>query len=193
MASLSRQCWLFVAGSSLFALATLPGFPAWAGAGPANGACFVGSWFFTAAASMQLAASDRTDRLGWFSAATQFVGTLLFNVSTGAAVWAHVVAEERRYVWTPDATGSLAFLVSGGLAMAAAIAFAGPIAVRSRAWIAAVLNLIGCLAFGVSAAGAFVRETGVTEDERLANVGTFVGALCFLFAALVTLPRTARR
>ena len=45
------------------------------------------------------------------------------------------------------------------------------------------------LAFGVSALGAFVTESGVTEDALLANVGTFVGALCFLVAALMVLPR----
>ncbi len=45
------------------------------------------------------------------------------------------------------------------------------------------------LAFGVSALGAFVTESGVTEDALLAIVGTFVGALCFLVAALMVLPR----
>ena len=52
--------------------------------------------------------------------------------------------------------------------------------------------MIGCVAFGVSALGAFVSEAGVTEDALLANVGTFVGALCFLVAALRVLPREAR-
>lgn len=93
----------------------------------------------------------------------------------------------------PDATGSLAFLISGVLAMAAVIATSGLVAVRSRAWLAAALNLMGCLAFGVSATGAFIRESGVTADERLANLGTFVGALCFLAAALTSLPRSSRR
>lgn len=59
------------------------------------------------------------------SAAVQFVGTLLFNLSTGAAVWAHAVTAERRYVWAPDATGSLAFLLSGVLAMIAVCATVG--------------------------------------------------------------------
>jgi hypothetical protein len=52
--------------------------------------------------------------------------------------------------------------------------------------------MIGCVAFGVSALGAFVTKSGVTEDALLANVGTFIGALCFLAAALVVLPRRAR-
>ena len=120
----------------------------------------------------------------------QFAGTVLFNVSTGAAVWAHAVTAERRYVWAPDATGSLAFLISGALGMVAVAATVGLIELRSRDWIAGAVNLIGCVAFGVSALAAFVRKTGVTADEWLANLGTFIGALCFLVAALVALPRS---
>src|SRR5690606_6877359 len=110
-ASLTRQCRLFAIGSSVFAVATALGFAAWAGAGTANLLCLVGSWFFTTAAWMQLTLSDRAARFEWSAAAVQFAGTVLFNLSTGAAVWAHAVAAERRYVWVPDATGSLFFLI----------------------------------------------------------------------------------
>lgn len=187
------QCWLFAVGSSLFALATAPGFPAWAGAGTANLLCFVGSWFFTAAAWTQLNLSERSALFDWCSAAVQLVGTVLFNVSTGAAVWAHAVTAEQRYVWVPDAAGSLLFLLSGALAMTAVAGVAGPPGPRSRERQAAAVNLLGCAAFGVSAAAAFVRPTGVTADELLANAGTFTGALCFLAAALIELPRRVTR
>ncbi|ORA47361.1 hypothetical protein BST22_20580 [Mycolicibacterium chubuense] len=189
-ATLTRQCWLFAIGSSFFALATVPGFPSWAGAGAADVLCFAGSWFFTTAAWMQLRLADPDARAEWSSAALQFVGTLLFNLSTGAAVWAHAVTAERRYVWVPDATGSTAFLLSGILGMIAVSA--GLIDLRSREWLAGAVNLLGCIAFAVSAVAAFVRKTGVTEDEWLANVGTFIGALCFLVAALALLPRAAQ-
>lgn len=53
--------------------------------------------------------------------------------------------------------------------------------------------MIGCVAFAVSALGAFVSESGVTADAWMANLGTFIGALCFLVAALVMLPRCAQR
>lgn len=155
----------------------------------ANVLCFVGSWFFTTAAWMQLVLADRSSRFDLSSAAVQFAGTLLFNISTGAAVWAHAVTAERRYVWAPDATGSIAFLLSGALAMVAVTATAGLIELRSRDWQAGFVNLIGCVAFGVSAVAAFVRGSGITADERLANLGTFIGALCFLLAALMELPR----
>lgn len=184
----ARQCWLFAIGSTLFALATVPGFAAVAGAGAANALCFAGSFFFTSAAWVQLVRSRAGSRLEWLSATTQFMGTLLFNVSTGAAVWAHAVTEQRRLVWAPDATGSVAFLVSGALGIAAVSVTAGYFAPRSRDWQVQWVNMIGCVAFGASALGAFVTPAGVTEDALLANLGTFIGALCFLAAALMALP-----
>lgn len=189
MATLRRQCWLFAIGSTLFAIATLPGMSATAGAGVSNLLCFVGSWFFTTAGWMQLALARPALGIGWLSAATQFVGTILFNISTGSALWAHAVKPERRLVWAPDMFGSIAFLVSGALGIAAVTAVVGFVELKSRDWQAEWINMIGCVAFGVSALGAFVTESGVTEDALLANAGTFVGALCFLVAALVVLPR----
>lgn len=189
VATLSRQCWLFAIGSSLFAIATAPGFSALGGAGAANALCFVGSWFFTSAALIQLLLSRPLMQTQWLSAATQFVGTLLFNISTGAALWAHAIPEKRHLVWTPDAGGSIGFLISGALGIVAVTIAVGFFARTSRDWQAEWINMIGSIAFGVSAIGAFVRRTGVTEDALLANVGTFVGALCFLVAALLVLPR----
>ncbi len=192
-----RQCWLFVIGSSLFALGTAPGFAAIAGATATNALCFVGSWFFTGAAAIQVFQSpppasrswaDPSARADFLSAAIQFVGTVLFNVSTAAALLAHRIPAQRRFVWAPDAEGSVAFLVSATLAIVAVTITIGVAELKSRDWQAAWVNMVGSLAFGTSAVGAFVRRTGVTEDALLANVGTFFGALCFLTAALLILP-----
>lgn len=100
-------------------------------------------------------------------------------------MWAHAVLAEGRYVWVPDVTGSLCFpdQRSAALAMAAVVAVVGAAGFGSRDWITSAVNLAGCVAFGVSAAAAFIREGGVTADEWLANFGTFLGALCFLAAA----------
>jgi len=183
LATLTRQCWLFAIGSTCFALATVPGFPSVAGAGATNLLCFIGSWFFTTAALMQYVLAP--PGIQWWSAAIQFMGTLLFNVSTGASVWAHAVLAERRYVWAPDAAGSLAFLLSGLLA----VMVVGLWSPKSLDWQATWINMMGCVAFEVSALAAFVRKTGVTVDEWLANFGTFVGALCFLMTALLVRPK----
>ncbi|OBK62713.1 hypothetical protein A5656_10215 [Mycobacterium gordonae] len=195
---LRTQCWLFAIGSSLFAIATAPGFALFGGAGATNLLCYVGSWFFTSAALLQLVLSrpsmDRSwatssIRAEWLSAATQFAGTLCFNVSTGAALWAHRLPSRRHFVWGPDAAGSVTFLVSGVLGIAAVSLAVGIFQLKSRDWLAAWINMIGSIAFGVSAAGAFITKKGITEDAWLANIGTFVGALCFLIAALLVLPK----
>jgi hypothetical protein len=191
VATLRRQCWLFAIGSMLFAIATVPGLPAVSGAGVANVLCLVGSWFFTTAGWMQLVLAGPAMRIGWVSAAAQFAGTILFNISTGAALWANAVKPERRLVWAPDATGSLAFLISGVLGVVAVTAAVGIVELKSRDWQGEWINMIGCVAFAVSALGAFVSASGVTEDALLANLGTFIGALCFLAAALVVLPRSS--
>jgi hypothetical protein len=191
--TLTHQCWLFAVGSAFFALATAPGFADAAGESTANVLCFAGSWFFTSAGWVQLVRSGPGGSLQWRSAATQFVGTVLFNVSTCASVWAHRVIAERGLVWAPDATGSVAFLVSGILGVAALSDGVGAWRPRSPDWQSTWINMVGCVAFGLSALGAFVRASGVTVDEALANAGTFVGALCFLAAALLPLGGRARR
>lgn len=193
MATLRRQCWLFAIGSTLFAIATLPGMSATAGAGLCNLLCFIGSWFFTTAGWMQLVLARPSLGVGWYSAAIQFAGTILFNISTGSALWAHAVKPERRLVWAPDMFGSIAFLISGVLGIVAVTAVVGVIELKARDWQAEWINMLGCVAFGVSALGAFVTESGVTADALLANAGTFVGALCFLVAALLVLPRRTGR
>jgi hypothetical protein len=195
--TLWRQCWLFIIGSSFFAVGTAPGFALIATPTTTDVLCLVGSWFFTSAAAIQLLASrtpasrswaDPSARADWLSAAIQFVGTLLFNLSTGAALLAHRVPAERRFVWAPNAEGSVAFLVSATLAVVAITITVGAVELKSRDWQAAWVNMVGSLAFGVSAGGAFVRRSGVTADALLANTGTFLGALCFLTAALLILP-----
>lgn len=195
---LRRQCWLFAIGASLFAIATAPRFAMIAGAGAANVLCFVGSWFFTSAALIQLLASRPSTSRSWkifsvraalFSAATQLAGTVRFNISTGAAVWAHRIPARRQFVWWPDFAGSVLFLISGVLGVVAITVTVGFFQPRSREWLAAWINMIGSIAFGASAVGAYVKRTGVTEDALLSNAGTFVGAVCFLTAALLVLPR----
>ena len=69
-------------------------------------------------------------------------------------------------------------------------AVVGLFELKSRDWQAEWINMIGCVAFGVSALGAFIGESGVTEDALLANVGTFIGTLCFLVAAVLVLAST---
>ena len=195
---LRGQCRLFVIGSSLFAIGTAPGLAMLCYPDATNLLCFMGSWFFTSAALIQLLLSRPSMSRTWnmpstraecLSSAIQLFGTLNFNLSTGAMLWAQRVTTRRHLVWWPDAAGSAAFLVSGALGVVAVILTVGLVRVKSRLWLAACTSMIGSIAFGASAIGAFITKTGSTEDAQLAQLGTFGGALCFLIAALLRLPK----
>ena len=141
------------------------------------------------------AESHRIERYDWWSALIQFVGTLLFNVSTFAAVLANLDAEQaNRWVWRPDIWGSLAFLISSGLAVVATTDTDRLWDPHARNWRTTWLNMLGSVAFGVSALAAWVDpSSGTVANARIANLGTFVGAICFLVAALLAKPPAPRR
>ena len=193
---LRRESWGFAVGSALFFIGVVPAYAAWAGPVGANVTFFAGSIFFTTAGLIQLLLSgrrtpdarmNRADRFDWWAAAIQFAGTLLFNVSTAAALIAAIADPD--YVgagWRPDAWGSAAFLVSSVLAVAAT-KDRGTLWDRdARTWHGTGLNLLGSIAFGVSAVAAFVvPSTGELLSPLWANLGTGVGALCFFAAALL--------
>ena len=199
--TLTKQCVGFMIGSAFCALATAPSLSDTLSAHAANLLCFVGAWFFTAAGLVQLFLSGpvsspvpyppgRAVRLEWLAASTQTFGTILFNVSTTAALQADTPAGEERFVWRPDAAGSVAFLVSGIVAVVACAHSAR--AVGARGWWAVVINLLGCIAFALSAVGAYILPGGEAVNYALAGGGTFVGALCFLLASLIALPQRSR-
>ncbi len=188
----------FMIGASLFAIGSAPGLSDALGSRVSNGCFFVGAWFFTTAAFVQLVRSgptrneDRALRATWLVASTQFLGTLLFNVSTGAALRANTVVAERELVWTPNAEGSAAFLISGAFALLVLVragALWGP---RDADWLGTWVNMVGCVAFGLSAVGAVLLPDGQVRDVVLANWGTFVGAICFFVASAVALPAANR-
>ena len=56
----------------------------------------------------------------------------------------------------------------------------------------ATINLAGCVAFGVSAAAAYVVPSTAEElDAALANTTTSLGALAFLVGALLLMRENA--
>ncbi|MFZ2512075.1 MAG: hypothetical protein WAW85_13430 [Gordonia sp. (in: high G+C Gram-positive bacteria)] len=198
--TLNKQCWSFIIGSALFAIGSAPGFASAAGALSANLCYFFGAWFFTAAALIQLVRSGSVTvpvdfapgkmfRAEWLAASVQFFGTLLFNVSTTAALAPNTIKGEQHLVWNPDAGGSVAFLLSGGFVLLAFVRsgndFFSP---RKVDFWAGQVNFLGCIAFGVAAVGGFINSSGSTVDAAMSNWGTFIGALCFLVASAIALP-----
>lgn len=181
-------------GSALFMVGSFGPVAEAIGAEMANVAFFAGSWGFTGAALVQLVLSGPVREMGgrvsaeWSAAATQFAGTLLFNLSTGMAIFAHTVAVERQLVWAPDARGSVLFLISGVLALVALARKGRLWRPWDREWFSNRINMAGCVAFGVSAVAAFVTATGGVENASLAAWATFVGAVCFFLASAAVLP-----
>lgn len=197
--TLAKQCWIFMIGSALFALGSAPGFSSWAGAAVPNLCYFIGALFFTTAGFIQLFLSGavsvpvdynpgRMVRAEWLAAATQTFGTLMFNISTTAALSAKSVKTQEHLVWNPDAGGSVAFLASGLLAFVAYSRIARHWDLGKRAWWAVAINFVGCVAFAYSAVGAYIMPDGSAANDNLANTGTFAGALCFFFASFLVLP-----
>lgn len=199
--TLTKQSWSFMMGSSLFAVGAAVAIWDLGSSNLTNMLCFIGAWFFTTAGLMQTMLSGastakvsygtgRMFRAVWLAAAIQSVGTILFNVSTSAALTAHTVQSEERLVWNPDAGGSVAFLISAAFVYVAYFRERATLWEPSRSgWWGAHINMLGCIAFGVSAVGAFVLSDGSTENAIVANWGTFIGALCFFFASAIALPQ----
>ncbi|MBU4215721.1 MAG: hypothetical protein KJ792_13825 [Actinobacteria bacterium] len=193
---------LFVIGSVLFMLGVplsqVPALP------PLVSALTfaVGAVFFTAAATCQLLLARRElpasarhlitfwrgRTSDWVSAAVQLAGTVMFNVNTihaAVLIGADPTVLDRA-VWRPDAVGSVLFLVSGLVAMAPEVRERRHAHVSLRSATIAWLNLAGSILFGASAIGAYVIvDTGRQVSLVWSNVGTFWGAACFAFAAVL--------
>ncbi len=178
---------LFAVGSVCFLVGPFPGFVELVGSRIDGIVFFVGSIFFTSAATLQYVEGGlyRPGGLDWWSNVIQLAGTLFFNVTTFNALQTGLDANEyNRLVWTPDWRGSICFLVSGALAYAVVHR-----ARWTRDWWIAFVNLLGCVAFGISALGAFVLpSSGDPVAVTVANAGTAIGALAFLVGSVLLLP-----
>ena len=126
---------------------------------------------------------------GW-ATAVQLAGTLFFNISTGNALRVDLTAQAaHQHVWRPDAVGSICFLVASALAWFEVCH--GWLAWRPRSWSwwITLANLIGSIAFGVSAVAGYISPaTGQLRNAERSNLGTLVGAVLFLVGALLLLP-----
>ncbi len=202
---------LFAVGSALFAIGAVPGYAGAVGVRVDSVTFFVGSLFFTSAGFLQYRESVdagatgpprgwakvvvyRPGQIDWWACGVQLIGTLYFNVSTGVAMGQDLsVQTAQQHVWRPDAIGSVCFLVASGLAWFEVSHGWWSWSPSSLSWWITALNLTGSIAFGVSAVAAYIiPATGQIWHVELSNLGTFVGALCFLVGALLLLPeRTA--
>jgi len=213
----SAMAILFVAGSVCFVLGSVPAYLNAVG-GWFDGITYVvGSVFFTIASFLQLTqaqspATTDVDRVSqhepaparvwawlphdraWLAAATQFPGTLFFNISTVAALTHNATAADAdRYVWRPDLFGSVLFLVSSAFALLAVSSRFLSFEPRSLPWRMAWLNMIGSVLFMASALASYVLpSTDEVANTRVAVAGTLLGAVCFLVGAALMFPAWRR-
>jgi hypothetical protein len=205
---------LFGIGSVCFALGSMPAFFDHVPVAVVAWTFFVGSVFFTSAAALQHVETLRAPggvlddtrlpgrlatllrwhphRIDFWACLVQLVGTVFFNISTFAATRSGLdVAASKHLVWAPDVYGSICFLVASWLAYAEVNRGVLPRPDRSWGWLIAALNLLGSIAFGAAAVGA--RYVG-SEPANIAlvNLGTFVGAVCFLVGAVLLPVESAR-
>jgi predicted membrane protein len=203
---------LFMMGSFLFALGAFPLYADAVDPRLVGVTFFVGSILFTSAGYLQYVqvvdaeeerggVRERTkllawqpERIDWWAASVQSVGTILFNVSTFAALLTTLdLRQEDRLVWAPDMFGSVAFLVASSLAWGEVCHGAWAFRPRDVAWWIVLLNLAGSIAFQISAVAAFVRPaTGEVASLPVSNLGTFVGAVGFLVGAYLLVPEMRR-
>jgi hypothetical protein len=204
--------WLFIIGSALFALGSVPAYLNAVGTTVDSVTYFVGSIFFTAASFAQLmqAQTPATTQVdsdsqhqrvpvrfrawlphdrNWLAAITQFPGTVFFNISTLAALVHNATAKQQdRRIWRPDFYGSTLFLVASVFAVLAIGRFLS-FRPRSFPWWIAWLNMIGSILFMASALASYVLpRTGELINSQISLIGTLLGALCFLLGAVLMFP-----
>jgi hypothetical protein len=199
---------LFAIGSVCFALGSVPAYANAVGILGDDLTYFIGSIFFTSAGLLQYIETVSTphkfggklqdkikyilfepQRIDWWSTLIQLIGTLFFNLSTFAAIISFTILQSKVYVWVPDVYGSICFLIASYLAYSEAGHSFFSFKIKSLPWWIAFINLLGSLAFGVSALGAFTPLTASQPWHPLMMVwGTFIGAVCFFIAAVLLLP-----
>jgi hypothetical protein len=175
-----------------------------------NAVFFLGSLPFTSAAYLQLhqsanapqlraKASQESRRrlvvgwfprdLGWLSSALQFAGTLLFNVSTFAAMISSLTwLRQDLIIWAPDFIGSILFLASGYLAFVETCHANWAWKPASISWWVTFINLLGCIGFMVAAVFAVILPKPIPLDiETIAVAFTLQGAICFFLGSCLML------
>ncbi len=170
---------------------------------------FIGSIFFTSAAYLQYLESINFDithlehlynkhsvwfwwrfrpyNLGYVSSATQFVGTLLFNLSTFSAIFISLSMEIKNLlVWIPNLLGSILFLTSSFLAYLEVCHDKNIKIFRSTTWWIIWINIFGSIFFQISALYSAYFSQSTQVEFIIATVATFLGAVCFFIAALLS-------
>ena len=152
---------LFAIGSACFFVGPFPGFVDLVGSSADGVVFFVGSIFFTSAALLQLLGSRRYTA-DWWASLIQFAGTIYFNVDTFRAMQDELRHGRRR----PASSGARRRSGRSASWSPASSPTARSAHLRgTREWKIAVVNLAGCVLFGISTVGGYVLpSTGDALD-----------------------------
>ncbi len=205
---------IFAIGAFCFAAGAVPSYSNSVGFSKDALTFFIGSIFFTTAAFLQYIETINARqtpkgsllkekirfltweprRIDWLASVVQLVGTVFFNISTFYAInFTMNVTMIDKVVWGPDAYGSICFLIASGLVWIEVGHSLLSWKTGNLSWEIAFLNLLGSIGFGVSAVAAFILPTtGQPINILLVNLGTFLGGICFLIAAILLLPERTR-
>lgn len=201
---------LFMIGAAHFALGSMLYLGGFTHEYTLDSAFFLGSLFFTSAAFFQLHQAAkaknsgdstpkgwplwRPESIGYWSALSQFIGTLFFNANTFDAFFDLNWFENEILVWTPNILGSILFQVSGTLAMYNICKRWWCWNFRSKNWWINAINFAGCIAFLISAVLAYVPPLPGSESHAMeATAFTLIGACCFFVGTYLMWSQLASR
>lgn len=185
---------LFMIGAALFALGCLLYLGDTKHELLLDSVFFAGSLFFTCAAYCQFHQALSANKIAFWSALSQFAGTLMFNMNTFDAFFNLGWIEQDLLVWTPNMLGSILFQISGSLAMFDICKRGWCWHFHSIEWWIGFVNFIGCVAFLISAVLAFVIPSPISTLMAIwATAFTLIGACCFFIGAFLMWPEMASR
>ena len=194
----------FILGSVLFCVGAILPFTREMSTAPTSVIYFVGSSLYLVGAFIQFIQGRRMKINHRDDASTmrhlanknsraagiQAIGALLFQTSmTGAFIRSLSIAQQEKIVWVPDLFGALCFLIASSMFFTLRY----PIQHRQdngrSARELAMMNIVGSAFFVISALGAYIVPlTDQAIYPRIANLGTFAGAVLFLLSSIPGLP-----
>ena len=190
----------FFFGGSLFALGALFAQLDVATLSTVNVTYLVGGFFFTLGGYVSILFASNSDgeermrwwgflprRRDWLSAFVLFVGTLFFGLSLVAAFAQDLTPRQSNgWIWLPDITGCVCFLVSGRLAMLEVTGGHVRVIAGLIGWWVVAVNQLGSVLFFLAGLAAFTRPaTSSAINTGLVNWGTFAGAVCFAIGGVI--------
>lgn len=129
---------------------------------------------------------------GWWSTFSQWLGTIAFNISTFNAIAApNQKILDTLEIWAPNFEGSVLFLISGYLAYIEVSNSYWSWRPKSLSWQIVFINLLGCIAFMISAvAPAAPIQKNIISLLTYSNGYTLIGAICFFISALLLIKES---